>query len=100
MEEQNFKVKSAPNKSKIRGKVIKIENNPKLGATVLQIKVEESYDVDGMLNFTKSRVGSIIKICIPADERNEIKKNQEIEETVSFEGDESGGIFFIVDNYT
>lgn len=98
MGEQNFKVNSAPNKSKIRGRVIKIENDSMLGAKLLHVKVEESNDVDEMLNFTKSKVGNIIKICIPADEGSEIKKNQEIEVPVSFEGDEGGGIFFITDS--
>jgi hypothetical protein len=98
MNNQNFNVQAAPNKSRIRGKVVKIVKDKKLGAKLWQVKVEESYDVNGMPNFTKSRVGDFIKIYTAIDDKSAVKVGEGIEISVTYQADETGGVFFIADN--
>ena len=98
MNEQSFNVQSAPNKSKIRGKIIKIEKDSKLMTTIWQVEVDKSFDVEGMLNFTKLRIGNTIKIYMPLEKEEEkFEEGDLIGALVSFQGDETGGVFFVED---
>ncbi len=62
MNNQDFNVVAAPNKSKIQGKIVKIKYDIEGGTEVLHVKVEKSYDVEGMPNFTNLHIGKSIKI--------------------------------------
>ncbi len=98
MSEQNFNVQAAPNESKIQGKIVKIKKDLESMAEIWQVKIEKSFDVKGMLNFTKSRLGDSIKIYVPLDKESKFKEGNFIEAIVTYQGDETGGVFFIAGN--
>src|SRR5688572_19889835 len=98
MSEQNFYVQAAPNKSKIQGKIVKIEKDKESMAEIWEVKVEKSFDVEKAPNFTKSRTGNSIKICLPLDKKSKFKEGDLIEAVIFYQGDETGGVFFVDDN--
>jgi hypothetical protein len=98
MSEQSFNVQAAPNESKIQGKIVKINKDTESMSQVWDVKIEKSVDVKGMPNFTKSRLGNSVKIYLPLDIKGKFKKGDLIEASVTFQGDEAGGVFFAVDD--
>src|SRR5689334_22338320 len=88
-----FGVQAAPNECIVRGPVNNVSHTTE--GRILELKVEETEDVEGMRNFARTRVGEEIKVFIPPGEAKGFSKGDRIEAHVSFEGDAHGGMFFL-----
>lgn len=99
MDEQQLRgITAAPNESKVCGALVKVERGPEGVGYVWKIRVDESYDINGLPNFTKDRVGKIIPIYVPPEMGKDYKEADMVKVHVSFQGDERGGAFFLVEN--
>jgi len=87
-------VPAVPNASKVRGKLLKAERDPD-GGWLWHVAMDDSQDVPGLPNFTRSYIGRVIDIysrlspsVIPHD-------GSRVEAKVSYRGDERGGLFLL-----
>ena len=98
MDSQRFGVNVAPNESKIRGKIVKIDPGPEGLGSIWTIEVSETEDIDNLPNFARRHVGKLIPVLIHPEMKKEIKESDLIEAHITFQGDESGGEFFLIDD--
>ena len=96
-EQQPRGVPTAPNESIVSGKIVEIGAGPEGMGKVWKVHVDESRDWDDLPNFTREHVGETIPIYVHPGMRKEFKVNDTVEFNVSFQGDESGGAFFLLD---
>jgi hypothetical protein len=91
-------VPAAPNESKIRGEILKIQRGPDGPGYIWEVKVNESEDSGGARNFARAYVGKPISIYIHPDMKKKFKENDSIEARIFFQGDERSGAFFLIDD--
>ena len=93
---QSRGVPTAPNESIVCGKLVEIGAGPDGMGCIWKVRVDEARDVGELPNFTRGRVGETILIYVHPGMRKEFKAGDTIEVTVSFQGDERGGAFFLM----
>jgi hypothetical protein len=98
MDSQRFGVNAAPNESKIRGKIVKIDPGPEGLGSIWTIEVSETEDIDNLPNFARRYVGKLISVLVHPEMKKEIKEFDIIEAHLTFQGDERGGEFFLIDD--
>jgi hypothetical protein len=81
---------AAPNNSKVKGKIIGVKRNSQ---TVVSLEITSSDDVDGLPNFTKSRVGTTIEVKYDKENANHLQKGAILQSYIEYLGDEHGGMF-------
>jgi hypothetical protein len=81
---------AAPNKSKVKGKINGIKRNSQ---TVVSLEIISSEDVEGLPNFTKSRVGTTIEVKYDKENASHLQKDALLQSYVEYVGDEYGGMF-------
>lgn len=65
---------------------------------VWKVKVDGSSDVDHLPNLTRAYIGKVMTIYVHPDVQKQLAKTSTIEARVSFQGDEHGGAFFLLDD--
>lgn len=98
MDEQPPMISSAPNESKILGKIVEITAAPEGQGYIWKVKVLESKDVKGLANFTRPLIGKIISVYVHPDFKKKFSKSDSIEAHLKFEGNALNGAFFLVGN--
>ena len=95
---QPFGVPVAPNESIVHGKLIKIDSGPDGVGAIWSVEVIESHTVDKLPNFAQAHIGEIISIYIHPGMKTSLAPGDHIQARVSFQGDETGGSFFLIDD--
>jgi hypothetical protein len=80
----------APNNSRINGTIRSMKRNSSIS---VELEVNDSADVEGLPNFTKRHVGSIITVTFKRESEANLKVGTLIQCLVEFIGDERGGTF-------
>jgi hypothetical protein len=96
------RVPTAPNENWIHGRVLDIRPDPTSfrgeGAD-WKLQVAGADDVPGARNFARSRVGSVIELFVPSVPPGlDLAVGDFIRARISFQGDERGGRFVLVDD--
>ena len=81
---------AAPNNSRIKGKIRNIKRNSKI---TVDLEVIDSNDVEGLPNFIKHHIGSVISVVFEPESEAKLKVGDIIESFVEYLGDERGGVF-------
>lgn len=81
---------AAPNKSRIKAKIRNIKRNSKITA---DLEVIDSNDVEGLPNFVRHHIGSVISVVFEPESETKLKVGNIIESFVEYLGDERGGVF-------
>jgi hypothetical protein len=97
-ESKGFNVTAIPNESKIYGQIIDITSGPEGMGYVWKVKVDGSSDVNNLPNLTRIHIGKVITIYVHPGLKKQLVKADTIEARVSFQGDEQGGAFFLLDD--
>ncbi len=95
---QRSGVPVVPNASLVRGRLERIEPEPGGSGSVWEIGVDGSDDVEGMPNFTRTRVGQKIQVYVHPQFPRTLKAKDTVEARVAYRGDERGGRFVLVDD--
>ena len=93
-----FGVPAAPNESTIRGRLLDIQPGPEGLGFIWKVEVTESQDIDQLPNFTRPYVGQCLSIYVHPDMKKSVQEADLIEARLFFQGDESGGAFFLCDD--
>jgi hypothetical protein len=91
-------VNVAPNESKVRGKIVKIEPGPEGVGSIWRIEVTETQDVNNLPNFARRHIGKVISVFVHPEMKKEVRESDLIEAQISFQGDERGGAFFLIND--
>jgi hypothetical protein len=96
------RVPTAPNESWVSGRVLDIRPDPTSfrgeGAD-WKLEVAAVEDVPGMRNLARGRAGSVIDLFVPSLPPGlEVATGDVVRARVSFQGDERGGRFVLVDD--
>lgn len=83
-------VGAAPNNSIIRGKIKHIKKNSKV---FVELTVIDSFNINGLPNFTRNRIGENIELLMDESDVSNLKEGMEVEFYVKYVGDEKGGLF-------
>lgn len=90
-------VPTAPNESIVCGKLVEVSAGPEGMGSTWRVNVEEARDVGELPNLTRGCVGETIVIYVHPEMRKEFKAGDTVAVNVSFQGDEHGGAFFLLD---
>lgn len=93
-----FGVPAEPNASRIRGRLVSIRPGPEGQGATWEIVVAASDDVENMRNFGRAHVGLTITVYVPPGSRHRLAANDALEARVTFQGDERGGAFFLIED--
>lgn len=85
-----YMVGAAPNNSIIRGKIKHIKKNSKV---FVELTVIDSFNINGLPNFTRNRIGENIELLMDESDVSNLKEGMEVEIYVKYVGDEKGGLF-------
>lgn len=88
-------VPAAPNQSRLRGRLTSVSPGPE-ASQVWQVQAETSEAVGGLADFVAARIGGPIEVIVPPGGPS-FAPPARIEARVSFQGDERGGAFFLLD---
>lgn len=88
-------VPAAPNKSLVTAEIISISKGPWPGSYQIELLIQDSQDIPGFANFTKSRVGQIISAVTRAEVKG-LRRGEMIQAQLTYRGDEHGGLFFVM----
>jgi hypothetical protein len=94
----NEAITTQPNESKVRGKILDIHPVPTGPGHIWQLHVTSSQKTSRSADFAKHQVGKTIEILIPPDTKHRFSTGDAIEAKVSFQGDEYGGAFFLIND--
>jgi hypothetical protein len=84
----------APNAGIILAEVQRVEPSDKPGAVwLLEVRIISSEDVEGLPNFVKDKVDSVLQMYTKEDTAA-FKKGNIITARVTYSGDERGGLFW------
>jgi len=98
MNQDIYKVTSAPNASKISGKIVEVSDLRDAEGCVWKIKINDSLSVDDLPNFAAAHSGETISVYVTAETAKKFKKNDLVEACIFFQGDERSGAFFLSNN--
>lgn len=88
-------VPAAPNKSLVTAEIMSVSKGPWPGSYQIELLIQDSQDIPGFANFTKSRVSQIIS-AITRAEVEELREGEVIQAQLTYRGDEHGGLFFVM----
>jgi hypothetical protein len=88
-------VPAAPNKSLVTAEIMSVSKGPWLGSYQIELLIQDSQDIPGFANFTRSRVSQIIS-AITRAEVEELREGEVIQAQLTYRGDEHGGLFFVM----
>lgn len=91
-------VSSPPNESIIHGRILLIKKEQEGNGYNWEVKVLESNNVNGYVNFSLRYLGKVITIMIHPEMKKVFNEGDQIIAHILFRGDERGGAFFLVGN--
>ena len=89
-------VSVAPNESKIRGKITRIQPGPEGVGQVWEVEVTESIESGSTRDFARAYVGKTLLVYIHPDLKKRLKENDYIEARIFYQGDARNGAFFLI----
>ena len=89
-------VPAAPNESWIRGRVVSVRAAPGGTGAAWEIELTESRAEGSMADLARSRIGARITLYVHPGLRLRPRKGTTVEARVRFQGDETGGAFFVL----
>ena len=89
-------VPAAPNESWIRGRIVSVRPAPGGVGAVWEIELTESRAEGSMHDLARSRVGTGITVYVHPGLRLHPRTGMTVEARVRFQGDETGGAFFVM----
>jgi len=95
---KGLQVSAVPNESTIHGKLIDMMSGPGGIGYIWKVKVDGSSDVDHLPNLTRGHIGEVITIYVHPGLTKQLAAADTIEARVSFQGNEQGGAFFLLDD--